>query len=81
MYLKRASKAIEDNVLKKTKEVNLRLGIRTEIDLKVYLRLNKDSTLVITETGQVGMTILTDQELINMVTNGKAVLIRDEIKI
>ena len=81
MYLKRASKAIEDNVLKKTKEVNLIIGIRTEIDLKVYLRLNKDSTLVITETGQVGMTILTDQELINMVTNGKAVLIRDEIKI
>lgn len=70
-YLKRASKQIEDKILAETKKVNQEFNIPMDEDLKVYLRLRSDGSIMLNKTGQVGMTVLSDQDILNEITSGK----------
>lgn len=58
--LKRASSKIEDKILSRTKKINNEYHIDTDNDLKVYLRLRKDGSLMLNRKGQVVMTLLSD---------------------
>lgn len=78
-YLKRASKEIEDRILKKTQEVNSQFSVPTDEDLKVYLRLQNDGSIQLTKTGQVGMTLMSDREILSRITSGEMFSIADEI--
>ena len=67
-YLKRASRKIEDKILAETRKVNQQFDIPMDEDLKVYLRLKSDGSIMLSKTGQVGMTVLSDKDILNEIT-------------
>lgn len=77
--LKRASSKIEDKILRKTKEINDEYQINTDADLKVYLRLKRDGSLLLNQKGQVGMTLLSDREILQKITSGHIFSIEDDV--
>lgn len=76
-YLKRASRKIEDKILAETREVNQQFDIPMDDDLKVYLRLKSDGSIMLNKTGQVGMTVLSDRDILNEITSGKVFSLQD----
>ena len=46
-------------------------------DLKVYLRLKSDGSIMLSKTGQVGMTVLSDKDILNEITSGKVFSLQD----
>ncbi len=76
-YLKRASRKIEDKILAETREVNQQFDIPMDEDLKVYLRLKSDGSIMLNKTGQVGMTVLSDRDILNEITSGKVFSLQD----
>lgn len=76
-YLKRASRQIEDKILAETRKVNQEFNIPMDEDLKVYLRLRSDGSIMLNKTGQVGMTVLSDQDILNEITSGKVFSLQD----
>ena len=76
-YLKRASRKIEDKILAETREVNHQFDIPMDEDLKVYLRLKSDGSIMLNKTGQVGMTVLSDRDILNEITSGKVFSLQD----
>ena len=75
--LKRASRKIEDKILAETREVNQQFDIPMDDDLKVYLRLKSDGSIMLNKTGQVGMTVLSDRDILNEITSGKVFSLQD----
>lgn len=76
-YLKRASRKIEDKILAETRKVNQQFDIPIDEDLKVYLRLKSDGSIMLNKTGQVGMTVLSDRDILNEITSGKVFSLQD----
>lgn len=76
-YLKRASRKIEDKILAETRKVNQQFDIPMDDDLKVYLRLKSDGSIMLNKTGQVGMTVLSDRDILNEITSGKVFSLQD----
>ena len=76
-YLKRASRKIEDKILAETIKVNQQFDIPMDEDLKVYLRLKSDGSIMLSKTGQVGMTVLSDKDILNEITSGKVFSLQD----
>ena len=76
-YLKRASRKIEDKRLAETRKVNQQFDIPMDEDLKVYLRLKSDGSIMLSKTGQVGMTVLSDKDILNEITSGKVFSLQD----
>jgi len=76
-YLKRASRKIEDKILAETREVNQQFDIPMDEDLKVYLRLKSDGSIMLNKTGQVGLTVLSDRDILNEITSGKVFSLQD----
>ncbi|MDB6262464.1 MAG: hypothetical protein SPJ50_06640 [Ligilactobacillus salivarius] len=76
-YLKRASRKIEDKILAETRKVNQQFDIPMDEDLKVYLRLKSDGSIMLSKTGQVGMTVLSDKDILNEITSGKVFSLQD----
>ncbi|KAA8780315.1 hypothetical protein [Lactobacillus crispatus] len=76
-YLKRASRKIEDKILAETRKVNQQFDIPMDEDLKVYLRLKSDGSIMLNKTGQVGMTVLSDRDILNEITSGKVFSLQD----
>ena len=76
-YLKRASRKIEDKILAETRKVNQQFDIPMDEDLKVYLRLKSDGSIMLNKTGQVGMTVLSDRAILNEITSGKVFSLQD----
>lgn len=76
-YLKRASRKIEDKILAETRKVNQQFDIPMGEDLKVYLRLKSDGSIMLNKTGQVGMTVLSDRDILNEITSGKVFSLQD----
>lgn len=70
-FFKRASKEIEDSILEKTREVNEQFSVPTDKDLKLYLRLQEDGSVQLTQTGQVGMALISDREILGKITSGE----------
>jgi len=79
-YLKRASKEIEEPILQETRKVNERYRLPTEKDLKVYLILQDDGSIYLTDTGQVGMTLFSDHELLHRITSGEIFSVNGDIE-
>lgn len=78
-YLKRASRKIEDKILAETRKVNQQFDIPMDEDLKVYLRLKSDGSIMLSKTGQVGMTVLSDKDILNEITSGKVFSLQDNL--
>ena len=76
-YLKRAARKIEDKILAETREVHQQFDIPMDDDLKVYLRLKSDGSIMLNKTGQVGMTVLSDRDILNEITSGKVFSLQD----
>ena len=76
-YLKRASRKIEDKILAETRKLNQQFDIPMDEDLKVYLRLKSDGSIMLSKTGQVGMTVLSDKDILNEITSGKVFSLQD----
>ena len=76
-YLKRAYRKIEDKILAETRKVNQQFDIPMDEDLKVYLRLKSDGSIMLSKTGQVGMTVLSDKDILNEITSGKVFSLQD----
>ena len=76
-YLKRASRKIQDKILAETRKVNKQFDIPMDEDLKVYLRLKSDGSIMLSKTGQVGMTVLSDKDILNEITSGKVFSLQD----
>ena len=76
-YLKRASRKIEDKILAETRKVIQQFAIPMDEDLKVYLRLKSDGSIMLSKTGQVGMTVLSDKDILNEITSGKVFSLQD----
>lgn len=76
-YLKRASRKIEGKILAETRKVNQQFDIPMDEDLKVYLRLKSDGSIMLSKTGQVGMTVLSDKDILNEITSGKVFSLQD----
>ena len=76
-YLKRASRKIVDKILAETRKVNQQFDIPMDEDLKVYLRLKSDGSIMLSKTGQVGMTVLSDKDILNEITSGKVFSLQD----
>ena len=76
-YLKIASRKIEDKILAETRKVNQQFDIPMDEDLKVYLRLKSDGSIMLSKTGQVGMTVLSDKDILNEITSGKVFSLQD----
>lgn len=79
VYLKRASKEIEDKILEKTEKVNAEYHLPTERDLKVYLRLKDDGSFFMQPNGKVGMALLSDRELLRRITSGEVFSVQGSI--